>query len=110
MTKGKPEALVQATIVNRLRAQGWYVMKMHGNEFQKGFPDLFCSHKDHGIKLIEVKRPGMKGSSFTDAQLKAFPEMTRNGAPVYVITGAEDHELRKIFGKSNWWTYLKAYK
>lgn len=101
-----PEAKVQLEIIAYLRVRGWHVMVTHGNMYQSGFPDLFCSHSRYGPRWVEVKLPKMKGSKFTPAQLENFPKMVANGAPVWILTGGNEAEYEKLFAACNWWQYL----
>ena len=105
-----PEGKIQDAIIKMLRSKEWFVMNMHGNLYQAGFPDLFTSHYKYGIRLIEVKRPEMKGSRFTAAQLETFPRLVAAGAGVWVLTGDSDGEYKKLFKPCNWFIYLDCYK
>lgn len=100
------ESKIQEKIKEYLQSKGWYVMVMHGNAYQSGFPDLFCSHSQYGIRLIEVKKPNMEGSKFTDAQLREFPKMSANGAGVWVLTDDTAYEYKKLFKRPNWHKYM----
>jgi hypothetical protein len=105
-----PEAIIQKAIIGMLRIKGWHVMVTHGSMYQSGFPDLFACHYRYGIRWIEVKLPGMKGSKFTPAQLESFPKMCANGAGVWILTGATELEYQKLFTRFNWWQYTSAAK
>jgi len=108
--KGRPEAEIQAAIVAMLRQKGWFVNETHGSLYQAGFPDIFASHKSYGMRWIEVKLPGMKGSKFTRAQLEMFPQMVASGAPIWILTGATREEYMKLFNPCNWYQYLGIMK
>jgi len=105
-----PEAKIQDAIIKMLRGKEWFVINMHGNLYQAGFPDLFTSHHKYGIRLIEVKRPEMKGSRFTAAQLEVFPRLVAAGAGVWILTSATEVDYRKLFKPCNWYLYLDSYK
>ena len=60
------------------------------------------------MRWIEVKLPGMKGSVFNAAQLRTFPQMDANGAKIWILTAATEHEYQKLFGASNLLEYLIA--
>lgn len=102
-----PEHYVRDAIVKELRYREWLVKMTHGNQYQSGFPDLFCAHKKYGIRWVEVKLPEMKGSHFTAAQLEWFPQFSAAGVGIWVLTGATDHEIGKLHHPANWTTYLK---
>lgn len=89
-----------------LRYKGWFVKSTHGNIYQSGFPDLFCSHSDYGHRWVEVKLPDMKGSKFTSAQLKEFPKFCANGSGVWILTADTEDEYEKLFKQYNWFSYL----
>lgn len=78
---------------------------------QSGFPDLHCSHATimngrSAVRWVEIKLPGMKGSRWTTAQKEWFPKLCNNGTPIWIITGATEHEYKKLFEKFNFWEYF----
>jgi hypothetical protein len=96
-----PEAKIQEKIVKMLIFRGWFVKRIIGNKYQSGLPDLYATHPDYGGRWIEVKLPGMKGSRFTNAQLELFPNLIRNGTPIYILTGDTEMDYRLLFGPGN---------
>lgn len=52
------ESVIQARIIKRMEAQGYYVIKLQLTN-KNGIPDLLCL-KDGKASFIEVKRPGEK--------------------------------------------------
>lgn len=100
--KQRPEAKIQKAIIEMLLLKGWFVKVMHGGAYQSGMPDLFACHSKYGIRLVEVKLPGMVGSYFTAAQLEIFPKLCANGAGVWVLTGATEKEYRRLFDQRNY--------
>ena len=81
---------------------------MHASALLSGFPDLFASRKGDGIRLIEIKLPGMKGSKFTKAQERDFPKFENHGAPVYILTSVCMSEYEKLFKPNgNYLEYIK---
>lgn len=104
--RGRPEDEIRSAIIKFLVARGWYIKIMHGSLYQQGFPDLFCTHKRYGIRLIEVKLPNMIGSKFTPAQMEEFPKISTNGAGIWILTAANDSEYDKLFKPYNWSSYL----
>ena len=105
-----PEKLIQIAIENRLKIEGWYVMRTHGNMYQSGFPDIFACHSTYGQRWIEVKLPEMKGSKFTGAQLECFPKICANGSGVWVLTGDTDLEFLKLKRPPNWTFFTTVMK
>jgi hypothetical protein len=99
-----PEAKIVAAITKRLILEGWLVLRTHGNMFQKGFPDLYATHRRYGPKWIEVKLPGMIGSKFTPAQLDCFPKMLENGSDIWILTSPDEYKL--LFLPQNTQKYL----
>lgn len=106
--KHGPEHKIREDIIRKLRFLGWYVKIIHGSMYQSGFPDLFACHSKYGVKLIEVKNKD--AYHFTAAQLDEFPKLVANGASVYVLTSADDSEINKLRGGSNWYWYLNTMK
>lgn len=102
------EKVIQERIVKKLKDLGWLVKKTHGNAWQCGFPDLFAASIRYGVRWIETKRPDYQ--SFTEAQLRDFPLMSNNGAPIWVLTGEDDWEINKLFRHQNWHHYLQIMK
>jgi hypothetical protein len=105
-TRDSEEARIQADIIRFLRQREWYVKETHGNMYQSGFPDLYCSHSMYGIRWIEVKKP--KGYCFTPAQMDNFPKMCANGSGVWIMTEASESQYRFVLTKPcNWHLYVQ---
>jgi len=102
----KPEEKVRHAIKTYLEIREWYVKITHGNMFQAGLPDLYCIHKKHGQRWVEVKLPGMVGSRFTPAQLETFDIFQKHNIGVWVLTGGTETEYFKLFSPPNWSHYL----
>jgi len=109
-SKRGPEALIVDKIRKMMAYKGWYIKVMHGNAYQSGFPDLFCTHTRYGIRLVEVKDPNRTGDVFTPAQHIEFPKISANGTGIWVLTGDSDGEYEKLFTAPNWYQYLQAFK
>lgn len=105
-----PEAKIQKAIIKMLEDKGWWVKVTHGNAHTAGWPDLFACHQMYGNRWIEVKLPEMKGSKFTNAQLRDFPKFNNVGGGVWVLTAATQKEYDKLFAPANWWLYLSILK
>ncbi len=105
-----PEGKIQDAIIIMLQGKGWFVKSTHGNIYQSGFPDLFACHSRYGQRWIEIKRPDMKGSHFTGAQLDDFPKFCAHGSGIWILTAATEREYEKLFARPNWYQYLDAFK
>lgn len=103
---GRPEDAIVDKITLMLEYKGWMVKKMGASAFLSGVPDLFCCHKDYGYRWVEVKLPDMKGSRFTPAQIKTFPEFIRHGSQIWILTGATKADYDLLFKKGNLWVYM----
>ena len=106
--KAGPERIIQDALKVMLKGRDWLVMETHGNEFQFGFPDLYCAHLRYGSRWIEVKNP--KNYSFTKAQMQFFPMMSSKGVGIWILTAATEYEYNKLFMPANWYTYLGIMK
>lgn len=108
-SKKGPEAIIQAKIIKALLVRGWLVKETHGNIYQYGFPDLYCSHYHQGIRWVEVKNP-IKWE-FTPAQLEWFPKFTAHGTGIWILTSDTPEELEKLKRPPNWaMFYLEGQK
>jgi len=93
-----------------LTLRQWFVMKMHGSVYQSGFPDLYATHKQYRVRLIELKVPGRSGDVFTAGQHEVFPKLSAFGSPVYVLTTCCESEYQKLFSPENWYQYLHVMR
>lgn len=105
-----PEAKIQKAIIKMLEIKGWWVKATHGNAHTQGWPDLYLTHPSFGTRWVEVKLPDMKGSKFTKAQLRDFPNFCNLGGGVWILTAATEEEYAKLFTDPNWWLYLNILK
>lgn len=103
-----PEKIIRDAIKKKLMSYGWHVYVTHGNEYQSGFPDLYCIHKRYGSRWVEVKNP--KSYQFTKAQMETFPEFTSCNIGVWILTSDDEQELDKLFQPPNWWSFLSVSK
>jgi hypothetical protein len=106
--KRKPESIIQGKIIQFLKARDWDVRVTHGNEFQSGFPDLYCCHLKYGSRWIDVKNPA--GYSFTPAQMEVWPAWSAKGVGVWILIGATEEEYKKLFKPANFMWYLGVMK
>lgn len=105
-----PEAKIVEELRNFLVVRGWFVVKMHGSQYQAGFPDLYCTHSHFGIRLVEVKDPKRGHDPFTPAQLELFPKLSANGSKIFVLTAANEEQYKLLFGPENWYQFLGVMK
>lgn len=103
-TKKGPEAKIQEALIEFLKVRDWVVKATHGNMFQSGFPDLYCSHYTHGPRWVEVKN-GVS-YEFTPAQIEWFPKLTSHGTRIWILVEASEEEYKKLFQPPNWESYL----
>lgn len=106
----REEARIQKKIIKYLTDRNWVVKSTHGGAYQKGFPDLFCTHAEFGMKWVEVKRPLMLGSVWTKAQRKEFPVLVENGTPIWILVDGSLQEYKKLFQPMNLWEYMDISK
>ena len=86
----------------KMKKLGWHTEKMHGNAFQKGFPDLFCTHPVYGYRLIEMKKSFEE--RLTPDQITKFALLSQHGAKIWILTGPENYDW--LFMPSNWQQWL----
>ncbi len=107
-SKRGPEAIIQEQIIKELRFREWMVKVTHGNMYQSGFPDLFCSNRKYGTRWIEVKN--LEKHVFTPAQEEWFPIFKAHGCGIWILTSASPNELAKLFKPPNWEEYFVKAK
>lgn len=90
--------------MDRLKALDWLTLQTHGNAYQMGLPDLYAAHFKYGARWIEVKNP--ENFNFTDAQRQVFPALHSKGVGIWILFGAEDAEISKLFEPPNWFPYF----
>lgn len=77
----KLESDIQARIIKRLEAQGFYIIKLVLTN-KSGIPDLLCL-KNGKAFFCEVKRPGEKPRPLQEFRIN---ELRDNGFEVQVLT------------------------
>lgn len=105
MRRERPEAKVQADLIEFLRNRDWVVSATHGNAFQKGFPDLYAAHKRHGQRWIDCKVEGKY--SFTKAQKVIWPLWEAVGVGIWILTGANNEQYERLFKPPNMRDYWR---
>lgn len=78
---------------------------MVGNAYQIGIPDLFCFHPKWGFRWIDVKVEGRY--SFTKAQKLKWPAWEQYDCGIWILTGANEANYKRLFGPPNWRDYDK---
>lgn len=101
--RSQPEQKGARGLRKYMETRGWITIKLHGNKYQIGLPDLLCMHSLYGIKFIETKAPGGK---LRMSQHKMFATFASHGVEVYVC---EDYtHYYRIFSKlGNWRNYVR---
>lgn len=95
---------------------GWYVKKMHGNEFQSGVPDAYCMHPKYSPRWVEFKVLRKGSIHFEDSQLREFPKWIAHNTGIWLICGedfrgakgqvARERAYRSLFEEPNMAYYL----
>ena len=67
------EQQIQAKIIKKLEAQGYYVIKLVQTN-KPGIPDLIAIPRDSNVEFIEVKRPGNKPNPLQVYRMKELKE------------------------------------
>ena len=108
--RAKPETLLQDDIAKMMVYKGWFCFETHGNIYQSGLPDIFCTHSVYGHRWVEVKMPTRTGNVFTARQCEIFPKLCANGSGVWVLIADTEIEYEKLFKPFNWWQYTQAMR
>jgi hypothetical protein len=98
-----PEWTIQRNFIQFLEERSWNVERMVGNMMQKGIPDIYISHMNHGQRWVDLKNPG--AYEFTMAQIQKWPVWEAHGDHIWIITCNEDYD--KLFEPPNWREYWK---
>lgn len=102
-TRLQTETKASNTLRKFMEARGWYLVKLHGNVYQSGMPDLYCGHILHGYRWIEMKAPGGK---LRPSQMTRFAELREVGIEVYVLESY--HHYDRLFkDRGNWLHYVR---
>jgi len=100
-----PEAIIQREFIRYLKDRGWHVERMIGNQLQKGIPDIYIMHPEHGSRWIDLKNP--IDYEFTRAQRIKWPIWETYGIGIWIITGWSDEDYAKLWKPPNWRKYWK---
>ena len=96
-----------------LKARGWHVENIHGNQFQSGLPDAFICKDGHTSRWVEFKVfDNWFKVELTIAQRIKFPLLSSQGVKIYIIAaqdlrgearqGARERLYSKLFDEPNW--------
>jgi hypothetical protein len=105
-SKSGPEAIIQRNFIRYVKQRGWNVERMIGNALQKGIPDIYIMHPEHGDRWIDLKNE--KGYEFTIAQQIKWPIWEAHGKGIWIITGWQKEDYDKLFKPPNFRDYWKA--
>lgn len=90
-----------------MQSKGWLLLKITGSIYQVGYPDVYATHKEHGPRWIETKRP--ESGKLSSEQIEVFTALTAHGAGVWIMETVEDYP--NLFGRANWWRWcVKDFK
>ena len=90
-----------------MEKRGWLVLKVTGSIYMVGWPDIYATHKEHGARWIETKRPTT--GKLSPEQIKMFAKLTEYGAGVWILEKVEEYP--RLFGQPNWWRWtVKEFK
>lgn len=105
MAEQRETTLIVTPFKELLKARGWHVENIHGNQYQMGLPDLYICHPNYSPRWVECKVVEKNGSiKLSDAQTKKFPLFHAYGVPIYVIAAPD------LRGERNYELRLKMYK
>lgn len=81
---GQPESKLSRTIMNALRAEGYFCFKIHGSEFMMaGLPDIICCAEGMFISL-ETKMPSARGN-VSPRQVYVHSQIEASGGVAAVV-------------------------
>lgn len=101
-----PEAKIQKAIIEFMEARGWYCKVIPGNATISGMPDLYTFHPKYRQRWVECKNP--EKYAFTKQQIINFPEMSKFGVGIWILTAATQEEYEKLWKQPNWHEYLSV--
>jgi hypothetical protein len=95
-----------------LTSFGWHTEKTHGNQYQEGFPDIYCMHSKFSPRWVEFKVFDEYGHiTLTQPQKVKFQIWTLCNIPIFIIAAddlrGEKHLIlrerlyKKLFNEPN---------
>lgn len=99
------EKKIRSRLRDFLQSLDWLVEITHGNQFMKGFPDLYVSHAQHGARWIDTKVEG--NYDYTEAQRRKWPRWHKHGTGIWILTDATHEQYQRLFEPPNWLDYWK---
>jgi hypothetical protein len=97
-----PETKATKGLKDLMVAHGWSFVKIHGNKYQMGLPDVYAYHIRHGYRWIEVK---IAPNFLEHTQVVRFKDMSRQGIGVWILRGREDYDL--LFRPPNYLQFIQ---
>jgi Holliday junction resolvase len=99
------EKRIESAIKNYLQGRGYFVIKIHGNEYQMpGLPDILAIRNGKAL-WIEVKRPAegafysRVGGKLSAIQLHRICQLRKAGCLVIVATSLD--AVKAVLGDGN---------
>lgn len=80
------ESKIQAKIIKKLEAEGYYVLKLMKTN-KNGIPDILAIPRDSDVLFVEVKTPTGVVSPLQTHRIK---ELTNHGAKAIIARSIED--------------------
>ena len=82
------EADLTRKLIKYLKSEGAYAVKIHGNMYTAGLPDIVGCY--HGVFLgLEVKKPGRE-NTLTKLQARTLDDISDSWGVAFVVTDIAD--------------------
>lgn len=94
------EQAIQDRVVPFLEERGWLVERIIGVAAQSGLPDLYCFHREHGHRWIDIKVRG--ACEMTKRQCQKWPLWEAAGLDIFIMYDATEKEYGNLFQPCNW--------
>lgn len=104
--RGEEEKRIRDKEIRPMLADlGWWVEVTHGNRYMAGFPDLYLTHPEHGIRWVDVKVDG--SYTYTSAQRHKWPIWHTHGTGIWIMTAGTQEQYQWLWKPPNWLDYWK---
>ena len=109
------EFFIQNKFVEYLEGRGWLVERLVGNAFQRGIPDVYIAHPDHGQRWVDFKVHG--SYEYTKPQQEKWPIWEKFGVGIWILGARSakectkeqmDSEYKLLFGPPNMRDFWKS--
>ena len=87
-----------------LKARGWHIENIHGNQYQAGLPDLYICHPLYSPRWVECKVFDGNFIHLTNAQKIKFPLLHSFNVPIFIIAAVS------LRGTENYSKRIRMYK